>query len=198
MDNWIKQRDMKKRITYNSPVILTFAAVSLVALILNALTGGISNKLLFAVYRSSPLNPLTYIRIFGHVLGHADFGHYFGNMMYFLLLGPAIEEKYGSSDTLLMIAATAIITGLVNMILFPNTALLGASGVVFCFIVISSMTGFKNGNIPLTLILVVILYLGQEVYSAIFVADNVSQLTHILGGIVGCAFGFLSKKVENK
>lgn len=189
---------MKTKVTYNSPVILSFAILSLIVLILSKVTMGVTNMLLFGVYRSSPLNPLTYIRLFGHVLGHANFEHYFSNMMYFLLLGPAIEEKYGSADTVLMIAITAVLTGIIHIILFPNSMLLGASGVVFCFIVISSMTGFKNGNIPLTLILVVILYLGQEVYSAFFVNDNVSQLTHIVGGIVGCAFGFLSKKVENK
>ncbi len=182
----------KKVIDYNSPVILTFAGVSLIALVLNMLTGGISNKLLFCVYRSSLLNPLTYIRLFTHVLGHADISHYLGNMMFFLLLGPGIEEKYGSKMTISMIAITAFVTGVINCLLFPGTALLGASGVVFCFIILSSMTGLKNGKIPLTLILVCILYIGQEVFNALFVSDNVSQLTHILGGACGCFIGFAS------
>ena len=187
---------MKKRniIQYNSPVILTFAGVSLVVLILGAITGGATNKLLFSVYRSSLASPLTYIRLFTHVLGHKDLSHYISNMMFFLLLGPAIEEKYGSRDTLIMIALTALITGLINFILFPSSALLGASGVVFCFIVLSSMTGVKEGKIPLTLIIVCILYIGQEVINAIFVNDNVSQLTHIVGGACGCGFGYAAGK----
>lgn len=180
----------KKTVEYNSPVILTFAAISLIALILNKITLGVTNRLFFSVYLSSFLNPLTYIRLFTHVLGHADFSHYMGNMMYFLLLGPAIEEKYGSKNTIIMIALTAFVTGLVNIIFFPRTALLGASGVVFCFIVLSSMTQIKEGKIPLTLIIICVLYIGQEIFSAIFVNDNVSQLTHILGGACGCAFGY--------
>ena len=183
-------KKLKGVIQYNSPVILTFAGVSLIALILGTVTGGLTNTWLFSVYRSSLLNPLTYVRMFTHVLGHADLSHYMGNMMFFLLLGPGIEEKYGSRNTLLIIAATAFITGLMFFIFFPKSALLGASGIVFCFIVLSSMTDIKEGKIPLTLILVCILYIGEEVFNAIFVNDNISQLGHIIGGACGCAFGF--------
>ena len=44
---------MSKKIQYNSPVILTFAIVSFGALLLNMITNGWSNRLLFSVYRSS-------------------------------------------------------------------------------------------------------------------------------------------------
>lgn len=191
---------MKKpgKITYNSPVILTFAGISLVALILNYITFGYTNKLLFSVYRSSFANPLMYVRLFTHVLGHADVSHYMGNMMLFLLLGPAIEEKYGSLNTLLIIAGTAFITGVLNCILFPRTALLGASGVVFCFIILSSMTSIKSGEIPLTLIIVAVLYVGQEVFNAIAKDDNVSQFGHIVGGACGCGMGYAFDKLKIK
>lgn len=185
-----------KKVTYNSPVILTFAAVSLVALILNYITLGFTNKLLFSVYRSSFGNPLTYLRLFTHVLGHADVSHYMSNMMLFLLLGPGIEEKYGSGNTLLIIGVTAFITGVLNIMLFPKTALLGASGVVFCFIILSSMTSIKDGKIPLTLIIVAVLYIGQEVFNAITKSDNVSQFGHIIGGACGCASGYLFDKLK--
>ncbi|MDD6202906.1 MAG: rhomboid family intramembrane serine protease [Lachnospiraceae bacterium] len=189
---------MKKRIQYNSPIILTFALLSLGTLLLNTLTGGVTNALFFSVYRSSWANPLTYIRLFGHVLGHANLQHYVNNMMMLLLLGPIVEERYGSGRMFGMIAITAAVTGLINMVLFPGTALLGASGVVFLLIVLSSMVGFSQGRIPLTLILVMILYLGQEVYDGLFTKDNVSHLTHIVGGLCGCAFGFLTGRKETE
>ena len=47
-----------------------------------------------------------------------------------------------------------------------------------------------NGTIPTTLILVAIFYLGGELWDAIFANDNVSQLTHIIGGICGTILGF--------
>ena len=44
--------------------------------------------------------------------------------------------------------------------------------------------------IPLTLILVVVLYLGGEVVTAATAQDSISQLTHIVGGLCGAILGF--------
>lgn len=124
--------------------------------------GGAATTRFFCVYRSSLADPLTYLRLFTHVLGHAGYSHYMGNMLLLLLVGPPLEEKYGSRTLLLTIAVTALVTGLVQFIFFPQTALLGASGVVFMMIVLSSFTEMKKGGIPITLILVVVFYLGGE------------------------------------
>ena len=86
---------------------------------------------------------------------------------------------------------TALATGLLQFIFFPHSALLGASGIVFMMIVLSSFTESKGGGIPITLILVVIFYLGGEIIDGLKGADNVSQLTHVVGGVLGMIFGFL-------
>lgn len=190
---------MKKKITFNSPVILAFVFASFVAMIAGYLTLGASNKLLFMTYHSSPANPLTYLRFFTHVLGHAGWSHYIGNMMYILLLGPMLEEKYGSVKILEVILTTALITGLLNYFLFPGVALCGASGVVFAFILLTSFTGFNEGEIPLTVILVAFIFIGQQVYEGVFLQDNVSNLSHIAGGLVGAVIGYnLNKKKSRK
>jgi len=178
------------RVQYNAPVVLTFALVSLGALVLGWLTGGWSTQKLFCVYRSSPTDPLTYVRMVCHVLGHSGYAHYMGNMMLLLVVGPPLEEKYGSQKLLFCIFVTALVSGLVQYLLFPGTALLGASGIVFMMIVLSSLSGMKEGTVPLTLILVVILYLGGEAVDAVTVQDNVSHLTHIVGGVCGAGLGF--------
>ena len=179
------------RLSFNAPATLVFAGLCVLVRIVGMLTGGASDRALFSVYRSSLLDPLTYVRCFGHVLGHAGRDHLLGNMMYILLLGPMIEEKYGTKNTVLVILATAAVTGAIQMIFFPRTLLLGASGVVFAFILISSITVRENRTIPVTFILVAVLYLGQQVYQGIFVNDDVSQVTHIAGGAVGSVLGFL-------
>lgn len=179
-----------KRIHYNSPVILTFALLSLAALLLGTVTGGWTTNHLFCVYRCSLFDPLAYVRFFGHVLGHSNWSHYAGNMLLFLLIGPPLEEKYGSKTILGFIAITALATGLVEFFLIPGAALLGASGVVFMMIVLSSFTQTRQGTIPLTFVLVLILYLGNEVVTGISSADNISQLAHIVGGVCGMFFGF--------
>lgn len=182
-----------KKIDYNSPVVLSFAFASFVVLLLGYLTNGLTTRLFFRVYRSSLLDILGYVRLFGHVLGHANLSHYINNMMMILLVGPMLEEKYGSKLLLQMILLTAFITGLVNNLLFP-TALLGASGIVFMMIILSSVTSVKEGKIPLTLIVVVILYLGEQIVAGLFTADNISQLTHIVGGVCGGVFGMMMNK----
>lgn len=187
---------MKKnfKITFNSPVVLGFAAFSFLAMVLNYLTGGKSNQLLFMTYHSPLQSPLTYVRFFTHVLGHAGWEHFIGNMMNILLLGPLLEEKYGSARILEIIAVTGLVTGLFNYIFFWNIALCGASGVVFAFILLSSFTSVKEGEIPVTFLLVAVIFLGQQVYEGIFVQNNVSNMGHILGGLVGAAFGFIFTK----
>ena len=181
-------------IRFNAPVILTFALLSLLALLLGNWTNGAATHQYFSVYRSSLSDPLTYVRFIGHVLGHADYEHYMGNMLLLLLVGPGLEEKYGSGTMVWMILVTALVTGLVHFVFFPDSALLGASGVVFMMIVLSSFTAMRRGEIPVTLILVVIFYLGGEIMDGLFKKDNISQITHIVGGLCGLICGFTVRR----
>lgn len=181
-----------KKLHYNSPVILTFFFLSLGALLLNIATGGLTNSLLFSVYRSG-IGPLSIVRLFTHVLGHANWDHFVGNMVLLLVVGPPLEERYGSRTLLFGILSTALISGILQCLLSTG-GLLGASGIVFMLIMLSSLAGMKSGSIPLTLILVAILYLGKEVYAIFFVKDNVAHFMHLIGGACGTVFGYLVRK----
>lgn len=183
---------MKKpvlKIQYDSPVVLTFALISLAALLINGWTDGWSNTALFSVYRSSLADPLTYVRMLCHVLGHADFTHFVSNICLFLVLGPIVERHYGSINILVSIVITALVSGIVHFVFFPGVSLLGASGIVFMLIFLASVSGFKRGTVPVSLILVAILYLGQEIYAMVYLKDSISQLTHIIGGMCGIICG---------
>lgn len=183
---------MKKpvlKIQYDSPVVLTFALISLAALLINGWTDGWSNTALFSVYRSSLADPLTYVRMLCHVLGHADFTHFVSNICLFLVLGPIVERHYGSINLLVSIIITSLVSGIVHFVFFPGASLLGASGIVFMLIFLASVSGFKKGTVPVSLILVAILYLGQEIYAMVYLKDSISQLTHIIGGVCGIICG---------
>ncbi len=184
----------KLRVSVNAPAVLGFAGICLLAQVLNLITGGASNRALFSVYRSSFLDPLAYLRCVCHVFGHVDFSHLMNNMLYVLILGPMLEEKYGTANMIIVMLATALVTGLLNLLLFPGVRLLGASGIVFAMILLSSITVTEDGAIPLTFILVAALYIGQQVYEGLFLRDNVSQLTHIAGGVVGSVLGFVMNR----
>lgn len=145
-------------------------------------------------YHSSLTNPMTYFRFITHIFGHSGWEHFIGNASYLLLLGPMLEEKYGSKEWVEVIGMTAVVTGLMNYIFFWNTGLCGASGVVFAFIILASFTSFREGEIPLTFILAAVLFIGQQIYEGIMVRDNISNTAHITGGIVGAVIGYGSNR----
>lgn len=118
----------------------------MLVLLADGWTDGWSTMNLFCVYRSSWRDPLGYIRLFGHVLGHANWEHFLNNMLLLLVVGPPMEEKYGSIPLLKGILFTALVTGVLQCILFPHTGLLGASGIVFMLIMLSSLAGFPAAS----------------------------------------------------
>ena len=180
------------RIKYNAPVTLTIAIIATLLLVADELAGMHLIPTYFMVPGKGMFNtsdPVDWATLFTHIFGHSGWQHLLSNMALLLLLGPILEEKYGAGTIFLMVFITAIVTGLLNAFLFP-TALLGASGIVFMMILLTSFTNHKNGEIPLTFILVLILYLAVEIINA-FSYDDVSQFAHIIGGVFGSLFGFL-------
>jgi GlpG protein len=194
-----RKRKMKHKlkIVVNAPVVISFVLLMFIATLAGILTNGSATNMLLSTYRSSLLSPMTYIRLFTHVLGHTGWSHFLGNATYILLLGPMLEEKYGSDKVLEVILTTALVTALLNFFLFPGVALCGASGVVFAFILLTSFTSFNEGEIPLTVILVAVIFIGQQVYEGLFLQDSVSNLSHIAGGIIGAVIGYqLNKRTK--
>ena len=182
---------MKWELDYNSPVIITYLIVCLIICILNSITRGRINKWLFSSYRSSPLNPLTYLRMFTHSLGHQNWEHFTSNFIYILLVGPMIEEKYGSIPLIGMFLITSFIIALYNIIV-SNYRITGASGNVYMLIVLSSFSNITEGKIPVTLILIFIFFLMGEIRKGILEGNRkIYHDGHIIGALCGIAFGFL-------
>ncbi|MEE1159775.1 MAG: rhomboid family intramembrane serine protease [Atopobiaceae bacterium] len=177
-------------VSLNAPTTLIFTALCVCATILGQVTGGAATRMFFSTYSAPLYDPFMYVRLFTHTIGHGGWDHLVSNMTYILLLGPLLEEKYGSQTLALVILLTAGITGVLNNLLFPNVVLCGASGVCFAFILLSSITSLREGEIPLTFILVAVLFLGEQVVNGIVAKDNISQFTHIIGGLVGAGLGF--------
>lgn len=173
----------------NSKVILGYFVLSLVVLLLSYLTHKKSDKLLFSCYRSSLLNPLSYLRLFTHSLGHTSFEHLKNNFICILLIGPMLEEKIGSIELLKYMIITAGITGIVHL-LFEKTAIIGASNISYLLIVLSSFVNITDGKIPITLVLIILFYVIDEVKS-LLKKDGISHLGHLTGAICGLVIGFM-------
>lgn len=176
---------------YNSPVIITYLLLSLGACVLNYITQGWTNKILFSSYRSSKLDSLTYVRLITHSIGHQDWSHFVGNFLYILLIGPMIEEKYGSINLLVMFVLTSLVIGIFNSV-FDEYIICGASGNVYMLIVLSSFSNISEGKIPLTLILILLFYVTTELKDEFFGKDKgVYHFGHLMGAVCGAVFGFI-------
>ncbi len=178
------EREMK--IKYNSPVILTYSLISICVLLF-------CSKGITAGYFSSPsrlsfTDPYFYLKLISYIAGHGNLSHLIGNLVIILLVGPLLEEKYSSGKLLEMVLITAITTALLNAFFFSNS-LIGGSGIAFMLILLSSFSNIKSGQIPMTFIIIAILFIGSEVVSTLRV-DRISQFSHLAGGFIGAGYGF--------
>jgi membrane associated rhomboid family serine protease len=179
------------RIKYNAPTVLTFTLLCALVLVLSqSLLPGLAEHWFMVPgrgdFRAGSLR--NWITLLTHIIGHGNWSHLISNFTLILLIGPMLEENYGSRELLIMIIITALVTGILNVLLFQSS-LMGASGVVFMMILLSSFTNFTHGEIPLTFILVLILYMGVQLLQSLN-TDNISQFAHIAGGLCGSFFGF--------
>ena len=180
----------KLRISYNAPVVLTFA---IAAVAVFCIAHFVPNIRLWFVAWPEFRDTRSYVGLVSHILGHASWEHLLGNFMLILLIGPILEERFGSGRLLLMILVTALVTGIINVTI-SSDALLGASGIVFMMILLASTANIREGEIPITFILVALIYLGGEIYRALSKDDQISQMAHLIGGATGAVFGFMSAR----
>lgn len=150
-----------------------------------------------AKYFSSPAHlsfsdPYFYLRLISYIAGHGGWSHLIGNLMIILLVGPLLEEKYRSGKLLEMILITAIATGLLNTFLF-STSVMGGSGIAFMLILLSSFSNIKSKELPLTFLIIAVLFIGSEVISSLKI-DRISQFSHLAGGFIGAGYGFFRNK----
>ncbi|MCL1836827.1 MAG: rhomboid family intramembrane serine protease [Treponema sp.] len=179
------------RLKYNAPTILTYSFFCALVLVLSLYLIPNLTSLWFRVPgrgNFSLTSLRNWVTLLTHAAGHSNWNHLVGNFSIILLIGPMLEENYGSSALLAMIVITALVTGILNVLLFPKP-LMGASGVVFMMILLASFTNFSRGEIPLTFILVLVLFLGEQLLDSLN-ESNISHFAHIVGGFCGSLFGF--------
>jgi membrane associated rhomboid family serine protease len=189
---------MGLKVKYNSPVILSFTLISFVVLMVSAYIKDLTPYL--ALPGNFDWVSIDYFRLLSYTCVHSftdfkmqtDFTHFISNFMLILLIGPVLEEKFGSKDLLLMIIFTAVVTGLLNAI-FNNSGIIGASGVALMMVILGSFTNYTKGELPLTFVIVSLFFLGNEIASAVN-EDHISHFAHVLGGSAGAVFGFGYKK----
>ena len=178
------------KIVFNAPVTLLFLAVGLAVLVINLETG---DALIPWVSCSASDSYL--VGFVAYPFGHADLWHYLSNAFVLLLVGPIAEERYGSGPLVIMMLITTFLIAIIHLLVSPDVAVLGSSGIVFMCVILSAHVQIAHARhtgvirVPVTLLLVVALYLGLEFFM-IGSPDNISHMAHVTGGVCGFILGF--------
>lgn len=174
------------RIELNAPVTVCYTLAAVAATVLP-----VQGKL--AIH--GPIRPWDgdfLISLMTWTLAHGGMTHLLSNFVVILLTGPLLEDRFGSFRMLAILVTASVSVGLAQCVLDPRGALIGASGTVFCLIMLTAMLAGRSGTIPVTVLLVAALYLGREVM-ALFADDGISQTAHILGGVLGVVLGVVMR-----
>ncbi|OQY30922.1 MAG: hypothetical protein B6241_15110 [Spirochaetaceae bacterium 4572_59] len=187
------------KIKYNAPISLSFALICTFILVCDQylVPGMIQGVFTAEGALTFQLDDFpAYIRLITHAFGHANWDHLLSNFTFILLLGPVLEEKYGSGKIALLMIMTTLINGILNAFFFP-TELLGASGIAFMMILLTSFAGTKERELPVSFLAILGLYLVREVINIVN-TDDISQMSHIVGGGCGAVYGIFLNVIGTK
>jgi len=202
---------------YDAPATLTFAFV---CIILFALDTFVFKQKLASLILTSPVNggsaalaggalgvagaaasnlafsasnPLSYLRLFSYALGAASGEILVCNMIFILLLGPSMEERYGTVVIAIMTFVSALFSGVLNAC-FCKSPLQGCEAIIFMMIFLNSFVSLSKKKIPFSFVLVFILFVLRGIFSADFKAASsaIQIIINVAGGLCGSLFAFLT------
>lgn len=178
--------------TLDAPVTLLFVAAAAAATLIPGAA---------ALLRLDPMSPVAffnprwYLGVVGHVFAHQNVAHFIGNASLLLLLAPSLERRFGTFGFTVLLCALIGATGLSAsaVLFFTQKSLIGASGVVFALIFLHAMVDGRGKEIPLTAILLGVLW-GSKELLGLFDASTVANSAHLNGAFWGFFFGLGSRK----
>lgn len=180
------------RITINAPVTIAYFALAGAAAVAQFFFPINAWLMVHGPVRLG--DPGFWLSLLTWTFGHGNLDHLVANFTLLLLLGPLLEERFGSFRLLVMYVLTSVIVGLIHAFLSQD-ALIGASGTVFMAIMLTALSTGRGGVLPLSFVLIAWLYLGKEVWG-MFENDSISQLAHLAGGALGIIYGLVFRRVS--
>ena len=208
-----KKFNLNIKVAYDAPVTLTFVIVCAVIFLINLLLAksgkaeGLQKLLASPTAQSGSLpfivkSPVSYLRLLFYMFGAGDGAAgsasvLFTNLILIMLLGPAMEERYGSVIIGIMIFVSALFSGVLNAC-FCDASLVGAVPVVSMMIFLNAFMSFSKKKFPLSFAAVMILFVVLQIFSG---AGAVRIIICIAGGLCGSLFAFLTSpkmKAEKK
>ena len=150
------------------------------------------------VYNYLALNPDYVMQrpwtLITHMFVHADFNHLFWNMLFLFFFGMELERRVGESKFLQIYILSGIVAALGQMMI-SGGSLVGASGALYgvmgCLAIIApEIRVLLFFVIPVSIRSAVVLFALID-FLTLGAADNIAHMAHIVGLLVGLAYGKL-------
>lgn len=132
-----------------------------------------------------------------HMFVHANFNHLFLNMLILFFFGMELERRVGETKFLEIYFLSGIVAALGQMMV-SGGFLVGASGALYgvmgCLAIIApEIRVMLFFIIPLSIRAAVVLFALID-FLTMGTSDNIAHMAHIVGLLVGLAFGLMMKK----
>ncbi len=191
-----KKLNINLKISYDAPVTLTFVIVCVILFLLNTyvIKNGAVGKVLASPTSTSgsfPFivsQPLSYLRLFLYIFGSDNILFLFSNLYLIMLLGPAMEERYGSVIIGIMIFVSALFSGVLNAC-FSSKSLIGALPVASMILFLNVFNSFLKKKLPLSFVLIIALFVSLEAYCRV---NAIHFIICMAGGLCGSLFALLT------
>ncbi|MCR5188311.1 MAG: rhomboid family intramembrane serine protease [Treponema sp.] len=193
-----KKFKLNFKVVMDCPVTVGFVLVSLILCLLDLLAfkGSLSQSILrsptsakgdLAFILSSPLS---YFRLVLYAFGAANWTALLANLLFLLLLGPAMEERYGSVVIGIMVFVASLFSGVLNAA-FSTVSLRGCAPVVFMMVFLNAFMSLSKKKIPLSFLLIFALLISYEIIDKTS-GNVIGIIICIAGGLCGSLFAFLT------
>lgn len=188
----------KINILFDSPVTTTFSVLAVLLFIIDSfiVKGKLSALFLTAptvaegAFAFNAADPLSYLRIIFHVFGSNNCSLLISNLIIISLLGPILEEKYGSVIIGIMMLLSSLLSGVLAGC-FCKTGISGADSIVFMMVLLNSYLSVSKKKIPLSSVIVLVLFIWGQFY-----ADKsnglIGLLVNVAGGLCGSLLAFFA------
>ena len=198
------KKKLKLKFQYDSPVMLTFAFITLIIFVLDTFVfkGKLKDTWLITPTAAGGAFPFAFsdfpsiLRLFIHIFGYTESSVLICNLIFILLLGPQMEERYGSVIIGIMIFVSSLFSGVLNAC-FCKNAVCGAEPVVFMLILLWTMMQLSRSKISASAIAVIALFITMLVFR-----KNPNGVVGVVviaaGGLCGSLFAFLTSPKAHK
>jgi hypothetical protein len=178
-------------VTYSGLILLTCIVVFLISIIFPGF-----------VYNYLALNPDYVMQrpwtLITYMFVHADFNHLFWNMLFLFFFGMELERRVGENKFLQIYILSGIVAALGQMMISTGS-MVGASGALFgvmgCLAIIApEIRILLFFVIPMSIRGAVVLFALID-FLTLGSADNIAHMAHIVGLLVGLAYGQVMMKM---